>query len=308
MGSGDSSAGGTCTRCRLWERTIKLKSDSGIEEDLLNSPIPLPNQRRFGRQATNTIQAGTNQAPNFAFVGAAAKMPKTQRTTKDPAFRSSHVIKLTELNSTHPAAIAKDPCEPFSTVSNKSNVGHEQLESSIVKYTQPSTGAYEGTADGILDKQLESTVVEFEDGIASNPLSAIANLFSPDSPRLLALETTEFEQRLGIDSSEAAINLPLECISREKFVEGAIEVCRVSQNQNFVPFVGWGSSFLLPGDPTALTNELLDIQIPVSGSIQNDFPLDETWAPPPGHQWAAGGSWQVQNDGVSCDTEGCTLI
>lgn len=273
-------------RCRLWERTILLESNVTVEEEM---PFKLPSQNRPD-QASIVIKASKKKAPRFASEGTVPSRNNLRGAKDFPAQRPKQDIELTELGSAHLPAIVEEHSECLQTEPSERNIGLQRKEPSII--SSPN----ERDSDNV------------ENWVASNPLTAIMNIFSSDSPRRPALETRDFGPSIEAILSVATI-LPVECICIDQNTErGSTIVCRVSQNENFVPFVGWGSSFLLPGDPAALSNEALDTQLPVNDSIQNAFPLDDSYGPPPGHQWAAGGSWKVQTDGISCDAEGCASL
>jgi len=276
-------------RRRLWERTIKLESNAIIEEDM---PNMLPSQNRPG-QASTVIKANNKEASSLASMSTASNRNKLRGAKGFPAQRPKQDIALTELDSAHLPAIVEEHSDCFQREPSERNVGPKDIESSINR------------APPIISTPNERGPDNVENWVASNPLAAIANIFSSDSPRTPASETNDCRPSIEADSSAATV-LPVECVCIDQNNEdGSTITCRVSQNENFVPFVGWGSSFLLPGDPAALTNESLDTQLPVNDSMAIEYSLDDSYGPPPGHQWAAGGSWRVQTDGVSCDTEGC---
>ena len=358
-GIGNASAKGMHSRCRLWERAIRLESDSSIEESTGVLPIQRPSQGSYGRAWAALRAEERFQAVSAISTSENSKNIELSNLLESTAHRPNQVLESAKLHSILAANVQtkvstiNQGSDESSMTSQDNEIGYEDVinkskletASTLVKLKElPDDAQCESAALVVLPQDtdlvsstettehsgtrtikeddaeeaaeavksvasIESSVEKVEGWFTSTSVPAITNLSFSNSSRKPALKDSAYESHTDSISAVAAFALPVECISRDINIdECAIEVCRVSQNQNFVPFVGWGSSFRLPGDPTALTNKLLDIQIPVSGSIQNDFPLDETWAPPPGHQWAAGGSWQVQNDGVSCDTEGCTLI
>ena len=130
----------------------------------------------------------------------------------------------------------------------------------------------------------KDVVVQWFASLLSNPMDSGVASAAADAPQ-----------------SSPTDQLPTECVrsSGQQPEENGVAslVARVSQNQRWNLFSGWGSSYpghLLPTDCGAWSSEDLRVECPGSGDhLLVDPPPESSWAPPPGFAWAAESAWTL---------------
>ena len=111
------------------------------------------------------------------------------------------------------------------------------------------------------------------------------------------------DDEVSLTSSKSLL-LPNACICKSSF--NAETVCAVSQNERWIPFLGWSPHVLLSSDPAAFSSTDRKITLKVSDGFSLEGPRDDLWAPPEGFEWIPGKSWKVQDmTDRSCDSYGC---
>ena len=99
--------------------------------------------------------------------------------------------------------------------------------------------------------------------------------------------------------------LPLECLHRHEH-DYTMAVACVSQNERWLPLIGWGSNHLLPSDPVAFSSFNLKAEVKVEEGTSNDSTLYDMWLPPTGFEWEPNGSWVLPLSQFRGD-DGCTF-
>lgn len=108
-------------------------------------------------------------------------------------------------------------------------------------------------------------------------------------------------KRDDIQHGQGVKTLPTECVRAGMGTSTTLNgshtiVARISQNERWQMFLGWGSTYpghLLPTDPEPFTTEdlLINLIQPNKPMTSDDTPPNETWDPPDGFEWAPNSSW-----------------
>jgi len=137
---------------------------------------------------------------------------------------------------------------------------------------------------------------------AHNPNSSSGGLLNS------RLESLKHQRKKEYDviklTFPGSLPLPSACICKSSF--NAETVCAVSQNERWVPLLGWSPFVLLPSDPGAFSSINRKIDVKLSDYIPLEGPRGDLWVPPEGFEWIPDDSWklQVMSD-RDCDPEGC---
>jgi hypothetical protein len=134
------------------------------------------------------------------------------------------------------------------------------------------------------------------------------NVDVTDDPSGLDYEMVEVRQKIfGFGAAlptRAEVAVPSECVCKSFF--SAEIVCAVSQNERWIPLLGWSPYALIPSDPEVFSTTDCKFKVNLNVDVPREGPYSDLWAPPKGFVWIPGWSWKLQDGSDSGrDSNGC---
>ena len=188
------------------------------------------------------------------------------------------------------------PSSPMSVESRSASLNEDVLKSSDGEdKVQEMSHVSVSSAGGLLKSRLES----------HRRLVSPTNHVSSD-----ALPSKSLKNQQNVEANNVTINflgrapLPSAGVCKSSF--NAETVCAISQNERWIPFLGWSPHVLLPSDPGAFSSVNRKTNINLSDDVPSKGPWKDLWAPPEVFAWKFDESWRLQElSDRDFDSEGC---